>query len=1147
MRADTTRRTFQPAKHYRHVLQQQGRVGLDAEWNEQREIDDHLRHRSTADVVGDSGGPLTGAGFAISAAAGVVTIGPGRYYVDGVLVENETAVVIADQPHLPTGLPRTIDAGGAALQPPTAGVYLAELDVWSRLVTALDDAEIREVAVPVPDTTTRVQTVWQVRLVRVGDTGATIACGTDVPAWTALRAPTTGRLRAHAQPGEDTTTPCEVPAGAGFRGADNQHYRVEIRAPGATGTATFVWSRENASVQARWIAQSGNRLGVEIPARDVAVGFAPADWVELVDDRHELGGLPGVIVQVATVHDDVIEIDPTSAQAGAFGAAVDITTMGANPKLRRWEGPPRPTTDTFVALERGVEVAFEASRAYASGEYWSIPARTALHDVQWPRTGNVPDLVRPVGPLHSYRRLAVLAFDGTNWSVLEDCRALFPPLTGLVMLGYAGGDGQHAAPDPANAATLVPLGQQLRASVTNGNVPVAGAQVRFTVTAGNGRVDSGGGPGVEVQATTDAVGVAAVAWSVDSATASQHVTARLLRSGGVLTDAPIVYTATLLRANGVTVDPSTCPGIAGTANVQEALEQLCATVTTGCASIVITPNGDWAAPIRNLAAGSSARVCFRPGEYHLAEPLVVQQLASLLLDGAGDGSRIVADQSEVALRFVGCAQVVVRDLAVQANVVADPGPGEPGQGGVVTAIGCTEVELAGVTVRCTGGSRKGGACLTVHGAAELTVRDCRLEIGHLQSGVIVVDGRHVRIRDNVLAVTAKSDALRLDRLLADPRRRRRLVGQLVAKPLLGAVDGGTQPPILVGDFVARFDSTISAGEWTRLIAENPPAAADTESPTAVRNFLAGLADAAVAEPARFPAVDRRFASLRGIVGGNAFDDLVASDAGRLTLRNTILGGAIDVIGVGEVPGQQRSASVTRGGARVRFDSPVPASAWVAALDAANVVVSSDEQLKLALYRAADRVITDAAFRDQNPALRAWFQGLVDRNPPAASLGVLCGGRSAEDVVVEGNTMYGMYEGVRVAVSHGAALGEVPDRAGTVRIVDNVIAMARPIEHAFGRQAIMIGNVDDGRIAGNRMFLDPGSGTAPFLIGVRAHGHFGSRLLIEGNVAEDTSIGVHVREMSGTQVPHLWLVRDNVTPAGIYDIPQTVQQSNNIGV
>jgi hypothetical protein len=49
--------------------------------------------------------------------------------------------------------------------PSTPGAYLVYLDVWERHLTALDDPALREVALGGPDTTTRVQTVWQVRAV----------------------------------------------------------------------------------------------------------------------------------------------------------------------------------------------------------------------------------------------------------------------------------------------------------------------------------------------------------------------------------------------------------------------------------------------------------------------------------------------------------------------------------------------------------------------------------------------------------------------------------------------------------------------------------------------------------------------------------------------------------------------------------------------------------------------------------------------------------------------------------------------------------------------------------------------------------------------------------------------------------------------
>ena len=59
MKADFTRLTFKPEKHYSSVRMQQGRVQLDADWNEQADIQAYLerteasprrlRHRSHGD------------------------------------------------------------------------------------------------------------------------------------------------------------------------------------------------------------------------------------------------------------------------------------------------------------------------------------------------------------------------------------------------------------------------------------------------------------------------------------------------------------------------------------------------------------------------------------------------------------------------------------------------------------------------------------------------------------------------------------------------------------------------------------------------------------------------------------------------------------------------------------------------------------------------------------------------------------------------------------------------------------------------------------------------------------------------------------------------------------------------------------------
>src|SRR3954466_3984888 len=90
MKGDFTRFTHDPLKHYTQVLRQQGRVDLDADPNEQVQIDEHLSTTETIDVVGRTGYPRYLGGFEVTdAGGGELAIGFGRMYVDGILCENE--------------------------------------------------------------------------------------------------------------------------------------------------------------------------------------------------------------------------------------------------------------------------------------------------------------------------------------------------------------------------------------------------------------------------------------------------------------------------------------------------------------------------------------------------------------------------------------------------------------------------------------------------------------------------------------------------------------------------------------------------------------------------------------------------------------------------------------------------------------------------------------------------------------------------------------------------------------------------------------------------------------------------------------------------------------------------------------------------
>src|SRR5260370_39151196 len=93
-KGDFTRLTFDRLKHYSSVQMQQGRVQLDADWNEEVDIIDHRWRATLEDTVGPSGAPKIGGGFhveGVSTGLGQdLSLKPGRIYVDRVLCEVDT-------------------------------------------------------------------------------------------------------------------------------------------------------------------------------------------------------------------------------------------------------------------------------------------------------------------------------------------------------------------------------------------------------------------------------------------------------------------------------------------------------------------------------------------------------------------------------------------------------------------------------------------------------------------------------------------------------------------------------------------------------------------------------------------------------------------------------------------------------------------------------------------------------------------------------------------------------------------------------------------------------------------------------------------------------------------------------------------------
>jgi hypothetical protein len=361
-----------------------------------------------------------------------VSIGVGRYYVDGILVENDSVCDYAQQWDY-TPDPQNdplIKALAAQQQTGTFGLYL---DVWERHISAVEDDDIREKALGGPDTCSRSKVVWQVKAMPV-EQGADCA----VILKELESNPSRPLLNAQLDPGAAPKDPCTLSPDARYRGAENQLYRLEIHRGGAGSQATFKWSRDNGSVLTSWIQSSGNDLVVGSTR-----GFTAGNWVELLDDATELNGNPGPLVKLTKVQGDRLTVDPGSWA----GAPLSWSTQLKHPRVRRWDEFDNPdghasladdnavavvesdlANPTWITLEDGIQIQFVGNSAkYQTGDYWLIPARVATGQIEWPPAGDDPNAPfsnsarEPWGIEHHYAPLAVLSLSGQANTVLTMC------------------------------------------------------------------------------------------------------------------------------------------------------------------------------------------------------------------------------------------------------------------------------------------------------------------------------------------------------------------------------------------------------------------------------------------------------------------------------------------------------------------------------------------------------------------------------------------------------------------------------------------------------------------------------------------------------------------------------------------------------
>jgi len=389
MQGDFTRVTFDKTHNFSRVLMQQGRVQLDDDFNLQAAILLHYLRTLAADLGGPAWGPAGNLGFELSlsqADDGNFTIGPGRYYVDGFLVENHSEVKYLDQ----TSWRDLSDKYRKERLPAEDKSYYAYLDVWERHITHVQDERIRETALGGPDTCTRAQVVWQVKLYEVPD-GDTTDDDTEqdintkkdelaklqklweseTDAWAKLQLEpsifelikeldeldelqnsgcagaatyvralpkiSSATLKARLQPEPGNDDACSIPPESRYRGMENQLYRIEVHREGEAEEATFKWSRDNGSVVFPIVEQQGGAVTLQSLGSDPRTSLQVGDWVEIMDDGLELRGALGILAQVDTV--DLVEMAVTlKPPAGVSPTWPSYDEKSTNhPLLRRWD------------------------------------------------------------------------------------------------------------------------------------------------------------------------------------------------------------------------------------------------------------------------------------------------------------------------------------------------------------------------------------------------------------------------------------------------------------------------------------------------------------------------------------------------------------------------------------------------------------------------------------------------------------------------------------------------------------------------------------------------------------------------------------------------------------------------------------------
>jgi hypothetical protein len=521
MGSDRARVSYDPSRKWRGLVAQQGRVTVEADWNEAAAIDAAGDRAVTLDVVGPVGTP--DGGYAVTAtrpasppasasppdsAEGGLTVGPGTLYVGGERLDLDAAIDLASQPDwldTATGTLWVAPSPPPTSPPSGAANELVYLLAVEQEVSALEDPALTDVALGGPDTMQRLRVLQ--RFVR----WPTQATSCD-QAWSEVKAAWAGvglKLNPASMRLESTTAlevgfvtepappnACEPVATGGYLGAENQLIRVQVASVDSNGVPTIVWGFDDATFLYELTSAQPDNSG------QLVLTFATAP----VDSYHN--PVAGQAVELLRDAASLTPGDPGSATADGFIAAAagpvfaltqgyesssgTVAIAGSLPAgyqgakqlyLRVWQGSIPAPADIAVALTgagatTGVTVTLSsAGGGFHPGDFWRFALRPSVPNLTYPaRYGVTPQA--PDGTQVLACPVALVTWPAQGSPIVTSC---IPPFDNLVELTARGGGCCTVKITPDDLAAT-PLKTLLAPYAGRGPITVCFAPGKYTLS-----------------------------------------------------------------------------------------------------------------------------------------------------------------------------------------------------------------------------------------------------------------------------------------------------------------------------------------------------------------------------------------------------------------------------------------------------------------------------------------------------------------------------------------------------------------------------------------------------------------------------------------------------------------------------------------